>query len=179
MPEFSHLGVEETKLYRMTANPKMKHKRTFFSSTVCRARTRAGTASQASNASGDSADSIVRDESAIWQVPGPPSTTRTWMVPSSTTPTCPHTAKTWTNRKVECDKQCVQWTTHGLCSHSIAVAERADSLSKFLAWYNNSKRRETRLTVLAGATCHLLVGKRAELRTQPKEEECPPTRGKW
>ena len=53
-----------------------------------------------------------------------------------------------TNGQYKCDSNCLNWTSSGLCSHSLAVAELSNDLSSFLNWYNLSASQPN-ITTLA------------------------------
>ena len=49
-----------------------------------------------------------------------------------------------------CDKQCLQWSSSGICSHTLVAAEVNGELKLFLQWYNSSGQ-EPNITTLAHA----------------------------
>ncbi len=57
----------------------------------------------------------------------------------------PHLVRQGSNGQYQCDDKCINWTTSGICSHSIAVAELNHDLDKFLRWYNTAAAEGLRL----------------------------------
>ena len=51
----------------------------------------------------------------------------------------PHLVLRGSNGQYRCDDKCIAWTSSGICSHSIAVAEVNHDLHTFLQWYNMSE----------------------------------------
>ena len=195
--KYSHLGVEETSFYRMTTNQQLTLKRNFFtasvSSTTCAAsvlpsaRRLCGTISLSVSPETSEiisvpfpilcqifqkADDLHKDDTRIWKLPGQTAAAVTWMAASTHNPESPHTVKTWTNGRVECDRKCVQWCTHGLCSHSIAVAEKAGILQKFMRWFNG-KRRQPKLTALADVNMPSSSGQKGSAKRATQRRRGP------
>ena len=59
----------------------------------------------------------------------------------------PHFVQVCTSGKIVCDEQCPMWRGRKLCSHTVAVAEKAQALPQFLHWLRKSKQ-ECNLTKL-------------------------------
>ena len=47
----------------------------------------------------------------------------------------PHHVRSCSNGRFLCDKNCPQWMSSQICSHTLAVAEQNDELLQFLQWY--------------------------------------------
>ena len=91
------------------------------------------------------AENLINGENAIAPAPGNDSSTKMVMSYSSQ---IPHLVRKATNGQYKCDSNCLNWTSSGLCSHSLAVAELSNDLSSFLNWYNLSASQPN-ITTLA------------------------------
>ena len=49
----------------------------------------------------------------------------------------PHSVKVLDFGRVTCDKCCIWWAGHNICSHTVAVAEKTKMLAKCLQWLRN------------------------------------------
>ena len=47
----------------------------------------------------------------------------------------PHHVRSCSDGQYLCDKNCLQWMSSQICSHTLAVAEENRELLKFLEWY--------------------------------------------
>lgn len=59
----------------------------------------------------------------------------------------PHFVQLYKTGKIACDEQYPMWRGQRICSHSVAVAEQAQCLPKFLSWLQKSKQ-ESNITKL-------------------------------
>ena len=89
------------------------------------------------------AEKLLNDPESISCAPG---NDCAFMVVSQTSKK-PHFVQVCTNGKVLCDEQCPMWRGRKLCSHTVAVAEKAQALPQFLQWLRKSKQ-ECNLTKL-------------------------------
>ena len=83
----------------------------------------------------EKAEQLISTENAITRAPGDDHKSK--MVLSYSTP-IPHLVQCGTNGQYKCDEKCINWSSSGICSHSIAVAEVNNDLHAFLDWYNKS-----------------------------------------
>ncbi len=90
-------------------------------------------------------ENLISMDSAITCAPGSKSSAKMVMLYSSV---MPHLVLQVSNGQYQCDDKCINWTTSGICSHSIAVAELNHDLDKFLRWYNTAAA-EPNITSLA------------------------------
>ena len=81
------------------------------------------------------AESLLCTANAITPAPG--SSVKARMVLSSSSE-FPHLVQERSSGQYECDERCLNWSSSGICSHSIAVAEVNNDLDKFLQWYSSS-----------------------------------------
>ena len=51
----------------------------------------------------------------------------------------PHFVQLYSSGKVVCDEQCPMWRGRHVCAHTVAVAEKASCLGKYLNWLQKSK----------------------------------------
>ena len=67
---------------------------------------------------------------------------------SSDTTSSPHviTTSKVNPTRYTCDKQCVGWRAHNICTHCIAAAEDNNELQDFLTWFTASKGKKSYLT---------------------------------
>ena len=70
-----------------------------------------------------------------------------WFVASKEDANKPHSVKVSDTGRVTCDESCVRWARH-ICSHTVAVAEKVEMLSKYLQWFRNRRKTGT-LTKMA------------------------------
>lgn len=54
-----------------------------------------------------------------------------WFVASKEDANKPHSVKVSDTGRVTCDESCVRWARHNICSHTVAVAEKVEMLSKY------------------------------------------------
>ena len=83
----------------------------------------------------EKAEELISTKNAITCAPG--DNRKSKMVLSYST-SIPHLVQCGTNGQYKCDEKCINWSSSGICSHSIAVAEVNNDLQAFLDWYNNS-----------------------------------------
>ena len=81
------------------------------------------------------AESLLSTANAITPAPG--GCVKAKMVLSSSSE-FPHLVRERSSGRYECDEKCLNWSSSGICSHSIAVAEVNNDLDKFLQWYNSA-----------------------------------------
>ena len=81
------------------------------------------------------AEKLLRDGSSIVACPG---YQRGFAVASSHDPSKPHVVTPLASGEIKCGG-CPQFNRLSICSHSIAIAEKASILRKFLSWYTNIK----------------------------------------
>ena len=84
----------------------------------------------------EKAEELLSTQNAITPAPGSDSTARMVISYSSS---MPHLVLRGSNEQYRCDDKCIAWTSSGICSHSIAVAEVNHDLHTFLQWYNMSE----------------------------------------
>jgi hypothetical protein len=60
----------------------------------------------------------------------------------------PHFVQLCSNGKVVCDEHCPMWRGRKLCAHTVAVAEKANCLQKFVDWIQKSRHQECNITSL-------------------------------
>ena len=88
-----------------------------------------------SSISGPKAEKLLRDGSSIVACPG---YQRGFAVASSHDPSKPHVVTPLASGEIKCSR-CPQFNRLSICSHSIAIAEKASILRKFLSWYTKIK----------------------------------------
>lgn len=71
-----------------------------------------------------------------------------WFLASKEAANKPHSVKVSDTGRVTCDEHCIRCACHNICSHTVAVAEKAKMLSKYLQWFRNRKKTGT-LTKMA------------------------------
>ena len=91
----------------------------------------------------EKAERLLNDPESISCAPG---NDCAYMVVSQTSKK-PHFVQVCTSGKIVCDEQCPMWRGRKLCSHTVAVAEKAQALPQFLHWLRKSKQ-ECNLTKL-------------------------------
>jgi len=64
--------------------------------------------------------------------------------------TAPHFVQVNAHGQYSCDKQCLQWCSAHICSHTVVAAEVNGELRSFLDWYIRTKQ-EANITTLAQA----------------------------
>ena len=107
---------------------------------------------------------LVGAENVI--VPAPGCDSNACMV-KSTSGVRPHLVIPKHNGEYVCDSTCANWRSLGICSHSVAVAEKNDELQQFVTWFRQAKKRPnltklvlTGMPAVEGARVVLLHGKR-------------------
>ena len=89
----------------------------------------------------EKAATMVKDKSAVWRIPDQENdVTVRFMVHSKTTRNPRQVQVNVKSGKAQCDKDCVNWASYSMCSHTLAAAETADSLKEFLHWFKGRKR---------------------------------------
>ena len=71
-----------------------------------------------------------------------------WFVASKEDANKPHSVRVSDTGRVTCNESCVRWARHNICSHTVAVAEKVEMLSKYLQWFRN-RRKTVTLTKVA------------------------------
>ena len=66
-----------------------------------------------------------------------------WFVASKEDASRPHSVKVSDTGRVTCDERCIRWARHNICSHTVAVAEKAKMLAKYLQWFRNRRKTGT------------------------------------
>ena len=89
------------------------------------------------------AERLLNEEGLILPSPGSESA----YIVASESLKKPHFVQMYSSGKVVCDDQYPMWRGRGVCSHTIAVAEKANCLAKYLNWLRKS-RRECNITKL-------------------------------
>ena len=80
-------------------------------------------------------------------LPAPGGNIKSKMV-ASRSGTTPHFVQAMPSGQYACDKNCIQWSSSHICSHTLVVAEVKKELDLFLRWYNGSDQ-EPNITKLA------------------------------
>ena len=83
----------------------------------------------------DKAEKLLATKNAITPAPGDDISAKMVL---STSSQMPHLVKKEFGGRYICDSRCLNWSSSGVCSHSLAVAEMDNNLSDFLSWYNSS-----------------------------------------
>ena len=60
----------------------------------------------------------------------------------------PHFIAVKKNGQFNCDNECGNWRSLGICAHSVAASEKSGKLKQFIEWYKKSKKTPN-LTKLA------------------------------
>lgn len=89
----------------------------------------------------DKAEELINGENTITAAPGNDGASK--MVISYSSPV-PHLVTRSTGGQYKCDTKCLNWSSSGLCSHTLAVAELNNGLSE---WYNTSSLQPNITTV--------------------------------
>lgn len=82
----------------------------------------------------EKANDLARDETPIVQAPGDDCA---WMVRSSSSKR-PHYVKV-SKCSFICDDQCLSYKSMKVCSHTVAIAIKQESIEKFVKWYRTLK----------------------------------------
>ena len=83
----------------------------------------------------EKAEELLSTTNAITVAPG--SSLKARMVLSYSS-VVPHLVREVSSGRYECDEKCLNWSSSGICSHSVAVAVLNIDLHSFLQWYNTS-----------------------------------------
>ena len=162
--ELSHLGVEEKDFFRTSDPQKNSLKKKFFSASMSDARSDLTTQKEKNGDTQctlsvtperaqiieipfpvlqgkfEKATTMVKDKSAGWRIPDQENdVTVRFMVHSKTTRNPRQVQLNVKSGKAQCDKDCVNWASYSMCSHTLAAAETADSLKEFLHWFKGRK----------------------------------------
>ena len=76
--------------------------------------------------------------------------------------------------KVQCDKECVDWTTYNMCSHTLAGAEAIGSLKEFLHWFRRRKWSPS-LSAISNLNMHKKAGQKVGTRKRKGTSNKPST----
>ena len=82
------------------------------------------------------AEELINDKDAIVKAPGGTD----FLVKSYSNPR-PHLVKVKKGGQYCCDSDCPNWKSLGLCSHSVATAEKDGNLQCFVEWYKKAKKK--------------------------------------
>ena len=100
----------------------------------------------------------------VWKLHG---VDDTWMTPSSSNPRSPHTVKLSSSGRVSCDKDCPGYNAYFICAHTVAVADKAGTLTDFVKWHQKEKGG-TNLTALADVGMPSSSGKKSTTSSKRK-----------
>ena len=113
------------------------------------------------------AATTVDDQSALWKVPsdgGSDYSVPVRVMVHSRSSRDPHSVQVYLKTgKVQCDKGCTIWATYGMCSHTLAAAEKMGVLKEFLNWFKG-KRRSPNLSAIANVNMPKNAGQKVGTR---------------
>ena len=192
--EFSFLKVEERNFYAMTDLQKKSLKKKFFSIKMTEIQEAPGTNEMPSLSVSpedaqiidipftllkgmfDKAATLVSNQSHIWKMPTNSDSRPIFMVPSTSSENAHKVVVFPECGKVACDQACVNWCTHSLCSHTVAVAETMKRLKEFLNWFKKQKRSPN-LTSLANINMPQNKGRKCGTKKRKGSSNKKPTEG--
>ena len=86
----------------------------------------------------EKAEVLMNSDNMITPAPGDDASAK--MVLSYSSPV-PHLVSKNSGGQYKCDKNCLNWVSSGICSHSLAVAQLNGDIITFLQWYNASAQQ--------------------------------------
>ena len=107
--------------------------------------------------------SLAEDEAAMVRSPG---SSTDWIIRSSTGKQ-PHFVKPTSKGGLACDSSCLAYKSMRICSHTVAVAVKADSVQQLVGWHRKSKFTAN-LTCVAEEGKPSGVGKKAHRKASSK-----------
>ena len=175
--EYSHLAVESSRWFKMNREQRQRKIDRFMKTVVTDNNERPSTSSLASPCPLDSlelpsqlkesmmvkANDLANDETAIVQAPGDDSA---WIVRSYHGKR-PHYVKA-SKSSFSCDEQCLSYKSMKVCSHTLAVAMKTDSLKELVKAYRSRKRKPS-FTALAEAGKPPTAGKKPKRKGVSKK----------
>lgn len=200
--EFSHLGVEEKDFFRMSDPQKNALKKKFFSASMSDARGDLTSHEEKNRTTEcslsipperaqiieiplpvlqgmfEKAATMVKDKSAVWRIPDESNEVALRFMVHSKTSRYPRQVEVNVKTgKAQCDKDCVNWATYSMCSHTLAAAETADSLKEFLHWFKGRKRLP-RLSAISNLNMPNNSGQKGGTRRRKGASNKPSTEGR-
>ncbi len=124
----------------------------------------------------DKAATLVSNQSHIWKMPTNSDSRPIFMFPSTSSENAHKVVVFPECCKVACNQACVNWCTHSLCSHTVAVAETMKRLKEFLNWFKKQKHSPN-LTSLANINMPQNKGRKCGTRKRKGSSNKKPTEG--
>ena len=81
------------------------------------------------------AGELLKEDGSIVEAPGGTG----FLIKSNSHP-CPHHVTLKKSGQYCCDRECPNWQSLCICSHSVAAAEKEGDLKPFVEWYKKSKK---------------------------------------
>ena len=126
----------------------------------------------------EKAATMVKDGTALWKIPNEGSRpTVRFMVHSKSSRNPRQVEVNLKTGKAQCDKECVNWPTYTMCSHTLAATETAGSLKDFLNCFKGRKRSPS-LSAISNLNMPKNAGQKVGTRRRKGASNKPATEGR-